>query len=236
MSNKRFKESVQNKKPINKGFYIALGICLVAIGAAAWMTYNSVVNFMEPNPSEIANQAKKDAPSAEDKQAGNTLSGIKEEKEEKEETPNKAAVTNTEQQDSLVIYPVSNNVVKGYSNSNPVFSRTLSDWRVHNATDFAAEQGSTVKAMNSGEVADVYNDPTLGMTVAITHDAGYTAYYSGLGDTVSVEKGQRVSAGDDIGCINDVPSEISDGYHLHLAIKSGDDWVDPMSILKEAQS
>ena len=28
-----------------KGFYLALGICLLAVGIAAWTTYDSVVNF-----------------------------------------------------------------------------------------------------------------------------------------------------------------------------------------------
>lgn len=28
-----------------KGFYVALGVCLIAVGVAAWTTYDSVVNF-----------------------------------------------------------------------------------------------------------------------------------------------------------------------------------------------
>ncbi|HCW80164.1 MAG TPA: hypothetical protein DG942_03535, partial [Ruminococcaceae bacterium] len=32
----------------NKGFYIALGVCLIAVGAAAWTTYSSVSNYTSP--------------------------------------------------------------------------------------------------------------------------------------------------------------------------------------------
>lgn len=235
MNNTRFRKPETNKKIANRGFYIALGICLVAVGAAAWMTYNSVMNFMEPENTEISSQANQnDQSKNEEKEAANTLSGIKDESSKPAEI---AEETNaTEQPISLVIYPVSSNIIKGYSNDNPVFSKTLSDWRVHNATDFSAEQGSTVKAMSSGEVIDIYDDPSLGMTVVISHDSGYTSYYSGLGDTVLVEKGQKISSGDDIGSINDIPSESSDGFHLHLVVKQGDNLVDPMSILKDAKS
>lgn len=232
-----FKNTQQKRKPVGKGFYIALGICLVAVGAASWMTYNSVVDFMEPMDSQIGDPSKNGItpPKDYEKEAGNTLSGVKDQpKNSSEETTQ----TNSAEKpkDTLVIYPVSSNIIKGYSDNNPVYSKTLSDWRVHNAIDFAAEQGSTVKAMSSGEVRDIYNDPVLGMTVAIDHDGSYTVYYCGLGDTVLVEKGQKVSTGDDIGSINDIPSEISDGFHLHLAIKQGDNWIDPMSILKDAKS
>lgn len=238
MNNTRFRKPETNKKTTNKGFYIALGICLVAVGAAAWMTYNNVMNFMEPENTEISSQLNQAEQSKdEEKEAANTLSGIKEETSEPIESTTTITETNaTEQPDSLIVYPVSSNIIKGYSNDNPVFSKTLSDWRVHNATDFSAEQGSTVKAMSGGEVTDVYDDPSLGMTVVISHDSGYTSYYSGLGDTVLVEKGQKISSGDDIGSINDVPSETSDGFHLHLVVKQGDNLIDPMSILKDAKS
>ena len=199
MNNTRFRKPEANKKTTNKGFYIALGICLVAVGAAAWMTYNNVMNFMEPENTEISSQLNQtEQPKDEEKEAANTLSGIKEETSE----PIESTTTITET----------------------------------NATDFSAEQGSTVKAMSGGEVTDIYDDPSLGMTVVISHDSGYTSYYSGLGDTVLVKKGQKISSGDDIGSINDVPSETSDGFHLHLVVKQGDNLVDPMSILKDAKS
>ena len=87
--------------------------------------------------------------------------------------------------------------------------------------------------MNSGTVTDVFDDPAIGMTVVIDHDQGFISYYSGLGNTVMVKKDDKVRAGQDIGSINDIPSEAADGYHLHLGVKKDGIWVDPMSILKD---
>ena len=46
-----------------KGFYLALGVSLLAVGAAAWVTYDSVVNFTEEPPAvssvEPARQVEK---------------------------------------------------------------------------------------------------------------------------------------------------------------------------------
>ena len=244
MSNMRFEKKDNKNKIKGKGFYIALAICLVAVGAAAWTTYDSVMEFMEPTETEISRQEAviEQKPQKEEEEAGNTLKGIVERNEtNSSEKTSKLEVqqTNTgndKDKDTLIIFPVGNNIIKEFSDTNPVYSKTLCDWRVHNATDFSAEQGAVVKAMNSGEVKDIYDDPCLGMTIVIEHDEGFTAYYSGLGDTVMVEKGQRVSAGDDIGSINDVPCEINDGMHLHLAVNKDGKWINPMSILEKAKA
>ena len=39
-----------------KGFYLALGVCLLAVGVAAWTTYDSVVNFTAQD-EELSSQA-----------------------------------------------------------------------------------------------------------------------------------------------------------------------------------
>ena len=42
------------EKPKNrggKGFYLALGVCLIAVGVASWTTYESVTGFLEPTAS-----------------------------------------------------------------------------------------------------------------------------------------------------------------------------------------
>lgn len=50
----------------NKGFYIALGVCLIAVGAAAWTTYSSVSNYTSPK-TNVQSEAKK---------TDNTVSGV----------------------------------------------------------------------------------------------------------------------------------------------------------------
>ena len=236
MSKINLEKPNDEKKSTKKGFYIALSICLVAIFAAAATTYNNVSNFVsEENqinnlPSEQDNNLKENTDL-------NNIAALDEksidfdnnsETKEANTSPDKE-----ESKDDLVVYPASNNLIKGFSDVNPVYSNTFKDWRVHNGCDFAAEQGSNVKAIKSGKVVDIYDDQALGMTVVIEHDNGVTAYYSGLGDTVLVEKDANVTTGQDIGSINDIPSESADESHLHLSIKKDDKFIDPMTILNK---
>lgn len=44
------------KKDNSRGFYIALGVCLIAIGVAAWTTYDSVVNYAAPNEGTVSSK------------------------------------------------------------------------------------------------------------------------------------------------------------------------------------
>ncbi len=242
MSKIRFENSNSRKKSTNKGFYIALGICLVAVGAASLTTYKSVKSYMKPT-DPVTNESS--FISENNTQVNHTLQGTSdmdlENTSDDEEATVKQANANKSKDDNqnteatkeeLIIFPSGHEIIKNFSDVNPVYSKTLSDWRIHTGTDFKAENGSIVKSMNSGIVTDVFNDPSLGMTIVIEHDQGFVSYYSGLGDTVMVKKDDRVTTGQDIGSINDVPAEISDGPHLHLGIKKDGNWVDPMSILK----
>lgn len=245
MKRSRF-EKRNNKILGGKGFYIALVVCLVAIGVSAWTTYNNVVEFISPGGEQTSSaEPKQETQLSEiEENTGAFFSGVAQETQSPEPIvateaspqkadPNDAASEPAREPDSLIVYPVGKEVVKGFSDANPVYSKTFQDWRVHNGTDFASQIGNTVRAMTSGTVKDIYDDPALGMTVVIEHDSGLTAYYSGLGDTTLVQKDQAVSAGDEIGSINDVPCEIGDGAHLHLGIKKDGQWVDPMDILEQ---
>lgn len=242
MSKIRFENSKGCKKSTSKGFYIALSICLTAIGAASFTTYRSVKNYMDPT-DPIPNETS--IVSENNTQVNHTLQGVTdtdlENVSDDEDLTVKQANANQAKdegqntdsaKEELIIFPSGHEIIKNFSDVNPVYSKTLSDWRTHTGTDFKAEHGSIVKSMNSGIVTDIFNDPSLGMTVVIEHDQGFVSYYSGLGDTIMVKKDDRVTTGQDIGSINDVPSEISDGYHLHLGIKKDGTWVNPMSILK----
>ena len=239
MNKTHFKKSSNNK---SRNFYIALGVCLIAVGAAAWTTYDGVMKFVAPSDNDtVIEQHIENMPEEPNKTTANTISGVVEEKQKpiasdakKEE---KVEKTNADviKSDTLVIYPVGKNIIKDYSDSNPVYSKTLQDWRVHNGIDFAAEKGSKVKSISGGVVRDVYEDPALGRTMVREHDGGFFAYYSGLGDTTLVKKGDKVVSGQDIGSINDIPSEVADEAHLHLAIKQGEKWVNPKTILDKAK-
>ncbi len=259
MSSLHFQNNNKAKKNGGKGFYIALGVCLIAIGVASWTTYDSVVKFANPEESSSSEAAEP---------TQNTVSGVtaaitppessskpevKEESssassEEPKETssskPEEAASKPAEPsqqeekpaapaKDTVYTYPVSSSVTKNFSGDNPIFSETMQDWRAHRGADLSAKTGDAVTAIAAGKVVDAYRDDLLGNTLVIEHEGGVTAYYCGLGDTLLVKKDAAVEAGQKIGSVNTVPCECAERPHLHLELKKDGNYIDPVSILQE---
>lgn len=253
-----FHEPVRKSRK-GKSFYIALFICLVAISAAAWSTYESVKDFITTPQSNFDTHASsKPMPKGSDKDISKN-SILEENSEEKSTHRNRKLIPYTnekaaenannpndssediqavsaEKSDLLIVYPTGNNVLKEFSDSKPVYSKTMADWRAHDGTDFKTGEGSVIKSITGGTVKDIYNDSSYGTTIVIEHDPRFTAYYSGLGETTLVKKGERVKSGQDIGSVNKVPCEITEEPHLHLMIYKDEKFIDPMLVLeKETQ-
>ncbi|MBE6822652.1 MAG: M23 family peptidase [Ruminococcaceae bacterium] len=239
------------KKNNSKGFYIALGVCLIAIGVAAWTTYDSVVNYASPNTVSSSSEAQK---------TNQTLSGVTVKEPEpssvvsaepepssstpsSEPVPSKPAVSSPKPKSSKPTakpanasvtsfqYPVGNAVTQPFSGENPVYNKTMKDWRAHTGVDIAAKEGDTIKAAAYGTVKDVIADDTLGNMVVIMHGDVET-YYCGMGQT-TVKKGETVKQGQEIGTLGVVPCESQDEPHLHLAMKRNGKYIDPATMLKK---
>lgn len=114
-----------------------------------------------------------------------------------------------------------------------VYSETMKDWRSHEAVDFELEKGGIVRAMTDGVVTSVYDDDLLGKVVEIDHGNSLVASYCGLGNTVSVRKGDEIKVGQQIGTIGDVPSEIAEPAHLHLILTQDGQTIDAAQFLSE---
>lgn len=227
------------KKGIN--FYVALGICILAVGVAGWTTYDSIKRFTGPdddvNVSNVSpkykvkteNSAKNTArkPTSNANSESKQMSGSRPAQESDEQQ----SVSVNAQASGTIVYPTSKDIIKDFSGENPVFSKTLNDWRTHEGIDLAAEQGSKIKSITNGKVKEIYNDPLYGATMVVEHEGGFVAYYSGLGETTLVNANDVVEAGQEIASINDIPCEAADGYHLHLAIKKDGKFINPKEIL-----
>ena len=256
MSNMRYASPKKSGKG-GKGFFVALGVCLIAVGAAAFLTYQNVSQYFSPEQSASSQQPESKTESTQ--QAGNTVSGVKEtvssassseavsSAAESEPEQSEPEVSDIPQEDGAaqtaaqtsgmdsVVYPVGGNVLKEFSGEAPVYSVTLDDWRVHEGVDFAAEKGAVVKAFTGGQVKEIYDDPMLGKTMVISHSGGYEAYYCGLGDTTLVSAGDSVYPGQDIGSVKEIPSEVLDASHLHFGVKKDGVWINPMDALAGAE-
>ena len=235
-------EEEVTKKKKGKSFYIALGICLVAIGAATFTTYKNTVKIdTNDDNMDYVQQESYQKQSKPSKGNDENYKVYQEDfSQDQEDNASKANVDKVKakedievkaQKAGLIVFPAGQNIQKEYSGDNPVYSKTFSDWRIHNGTDFAAEKGSKVVAITDGVVKNVFEDPLLGMTIEIEHDGGFTAFYSGLGNTTLVNKDDKVESGQDIGSINDIPGEIADEPHLHLSIKRDVKTINPVELL-----
>jgi murein DD-endopeptidase MepM/ murein hydrolase activator NlpD len=233
------------KKNNSKGFYIALGVCLIAVGVAAWTTYDSVINYASPNEGATSSAAVQ--------HTNETVSGIKvfgsdsessvaaPSKAEPSSAPSKApskaassaASVPAKQTTAKVLtftYPVDKDVLQKYSGENPVYSKTMKDWRVHTGVDFGAKTGDSVKSAADGTVKSVSTDDLNGTTIVIMH-GNVETYYCGLKET-SVKNGAAVKQGEKIGTVGTPAFESTEASHLHLAMKKNGKFIDPLSLIK----
>ena len=89
------------------------------------------------------------------------------------------------------------------------------------------------EAAADGEVYTVYEDDTMGMTVVIRHDGGYTTRYCSLDAEVAVSAGQEVSMGQAIGTVGTTAlMENALGDHVHFSVTKDDEPVDPAAFLQ----
>lgn len=243
-----------DKKRENRGFYIALGACLIAVGIAAWATFDSVSKItgsygdeltnesshtMEEEPlseeSEEPSQTETESSNEQDLSSGEeqeTAAEPEEQTDNEEEEPAQQTVLTVDQIDFQP--PLKNEITvsKAFSGEELVYSETMKDYRVHNGVDLTASRGDTVQAMADGEVTSIYQDELWGNVIEITHGEAVVSY-CGLGDTALVQAGDTVKAGQDIGSITETPCENIETPHLHLMVQVNGAWMDPLSLLSD---
>ena len=172
MRNKKFFDSLRGK-----GYYIALVLCAVAIGVSAYLYYRG--DEMPDSPDLPA--------SVQD--PNNTLPGTNPNDSQPGANPSQPDATNPQGSDKKprkVTRPVAGETVLEYAMDCLSYNETTRDWRVHNGVDIAAEEGTEVCAAADGTVYTTFQDDTMGMTVVIRHDGGYTTRYSSLAEALTV--------------------------------------------------
>ena len=128
-------------------------------------------------------------------------------------------------------WPVQGSVSQSMSGDELVYNKTLKDWRTHNGTDIACQQGAAVTASTGGKVTGLKNSGTFGTVVEITDGEGRVWRYCGLSAEPAVGMDDAVSAGQALGTVGTVESEQGDGAHLHLEIKQGKTYLDPEKLI-----
>lgn len=254
MNDSNNEKSKFSKFLAGRGFYVALAVCVIGAGTAAWVAVDKTISRIDESNNQIMEQppaAASEEPTygfPDLEEAGKAQSGVKtpsssrsssstapsssSEPSQKPKVQSAGAAAQQELPPSSYVMPVSGEIFGAFSNGELVKNETLKEWRTHDGIDIKADMDTVVKAVNDGKVEAVTDDPLMGMTVEIKHDTGVTSVYCGLQKEVSVKKGDKVKVGQDIGKVGEIPSEILMDSHLHFAMKSSDGkWIDPLETM-----
>ena len=223
-------DNKRNRRSFNgKGYYIALILCAAAIGISGYLYYQNTQQqeqsllLQDETQEELllgtmgteALEAIATQPSATQGTVPSTQST-----EPKEKKPLQTAA------------PVEGETIASYAMDCLSYNETTRDWRVHNGVDISAQEGTQVLAAADGTVTRVYEDETMGYTVEIRHEGGYTTRYSSLAETVAVQEGDAVTMGQAIGLVGDTALvENVLGPHVHFSVTSQDAPMDPADFL-----
>jgi murein DD-endopeptidase MepM/ murein hydrolase activator NlpD len=131
--------------------------------------------------------------------------------------------------------PVNGDISMDFSDSVPVFSPTMGDWRTHLGVDVACELGTEVLAVADGTVSRVWEDPFMGVCVSVEHSGKAVSIYRNLAKEVGdgIVEGCTVKAGDVIGTVGETAmNEIAQEPHLHYELTVDGKNVNPKDHIK----
>ena len=222
-------DNKRNHRSINgRGYYIALVLCAAAIGITGYLYYQNSnqqeITLQEPLVEEVPVGTMGTEEHVAALATEPQLEVVTPPAPVEEEPAKKAGLQTTA--------PLSGEQIVGYSMEALSYNQTTRDWRVHNGVDIAAETGSAVCAAADGEVYSVYEDDTMGYTVVIRHQGGYTTKYASLSQDIPVKAGDDVTMGQTIGYVGSTALvETTLGSHVHFSVTYQDTPMDPAEFL-----
>lgn len=224
----------KNKTVKLPGFYIALCVCVVAIGTAGFIAQNmesestnAITEVMEtetPMPTdnvESAAQIVVTEPPVEtepviDSEPALDTAAIEDYTYDNPDLAAAAISVNAEES-SLLSSPLPDmSVLYGFSGDELLYNDVMGDWRVHSGIDIAANIGASVCSAADGEVVSVTKG-ACGNEVRISHTNNIETVYAQLND-ICVNEGDHVNEGSVIGIIAESIGETTREPHLHYEI------------------
>lgn len=212
-----------------KGYSLALILCAMAIGITGYVYYQTRV--------EDRQVILEEAP-----ESDLTVSTVATEADMAviatrpvTEVPEQSLPQTTQpagEQKLRVTAPVAGEEISGYAMETLSYNQTTRDWRIHNGVDIGAAEGTAVLAAADGTVYTAYEDDTMGTTVVIRHNGGYTTRYSSLDKNITVKAGDPVTMGQTIGYVGcSALVESTLGSHVHFSVTYQDAPMDPAEFL-----
>jgi murein DD-endopeptidase MepM/ murein hydrolase activator NlpD len=107
--------------------------------------------------------------------------------------------------------------------------KTVEQTIVHKGTDFRAQVGTEVKAMNRGVIRIARTFTVYGNTVVVDHGQGIQTLYMHL-SKLNVKEGDTVEIGQVVGLSGN--TGYADAAHLHISVKINGLSIDPMTFIR----
>lgn len=245
----------------DKGFYIALAVCIVGASGAAWSTANRTLDSIDENNRKIVDRSI----SGEDKKWGYSELQPGQEPDVSRPVTGDSAKTNKPsplsssasvssslsssssasgkgfaspssvpvQQPLAYTPPVALvEILNPFSDGQLVKNQTLGVWRTHDGVDIKCKKGDKILCVATGTVISVVVDPLWGGTVQIQHPDGHISIYSGIAVDTSIKKDTSLEAGQAIGTLDQIPAEISMESHLHFAMMKDGKYINPAALIQ----
>ena len=217
-----------------QGLYVLIFLCVVAAGITAIIAWPKDTTI-----EEQVGDSDEDVIMSEDmtldEELANNIEASPEPTQSDEPEPTEAVQTDGDENTVpasngsgaiKLTRPLEGQIIGTFSGDELVFFASLNIWATHNGIDIKADEGAQVLAALSGTVEEVCTNEADGGVVVITHADDSETVYAGLGD-FSVKKGDKVNAGDVIGTVGEMPTELDLGYHLHFEYIADGAYKDP---------
>jgi len=118
-------------------------------------------------------------------------------------------------------------IASGFSISR--FHPFMQTWRAHKGVDFAAPEGTPVRASGDGKVTFAGQQGGYGNVIMLQHNGIYSTVYAHLSQFAKgLQAGARVAQGDVIGYVGQ--TGWATGPHLHYEFRANDQQRDPLTM------
>lgn len=233
----------------DKGFYIILGLCVVAIGVSGYVLFftgnepqdslklpdqleNGALVPDESKEAEVLDPVlvPEEEPNLEDEPVDQPVP-IEEQPLVQEPEPEISVSRPIEPEIPKYVRPMSGKLQREYSLDQLVYDPTMCDWRTHGGVDYECKAGDSVCAIADGSVTAVFSDPMKGNCVTLTHDGKLTSTYCGLETNTTMRTGMNVKAGEPVGTAGGtILMESAQPCHIHLEVMKNQETIDPETL------
>lgn len=208
---------------LGRGFTVAVAICLVAVFTVAVYTFRDRLFTKTPEAPSTTTKSttatKKPFGAVDDKVTGVT-----------DDRTSTTTPTTQPPEPELFVLPLSNTLLAPFTDQ-PVYNRTMGDWRTHNGADFVGKIGDAVRSVADGTVISVKEDTLWGWVIRIRHSDRLESVYCGVTPRKGLKVDDTVKTGENIGTLSLIPCELLEEAHLHLEMQENGTYVDPVAVI-----